>query len=167
MKKIIILLILILSVKCMSQTYEELQDIFFYTSKKLDAARDSIVALKRLDSIIVIQNIQLKKDSTIQKNDSIIQSSFEKQINILTEEIYKKDIKPTFEFRGFYLGLSSFYNVDSNIIKNTFWGSLKYDVTGTFKFNVLDRIDLSMVIGIPVRKENFFIKTNLEWRIFK
>jgi hypothetical protein len=167
MKKILILLNLIIAINCMSQTYEELQDIFFYTSKKLDATRDSLNALKSLDSVIVLQKKQLGKDSVILKNDSMILSSYEKQINILTEELYKKPEKPLFEFRGFYMGLSSFYNVDSNIVKNTFWESTKYDITGTFKFNIIDRIDLSLGVGIPVRKENFFIKTNLEWRIFK
>jgi|WetSurMetagenome_2_1015567.scaffolds.fasta_scaffold181988_1 hypothetical protein len=168
MKKIIIIiLVLIFSTKCMSQTYEELQDIFFYTSKKLDAARDSLNALKRLDSVIIIQKNQLVKDSVRQRNDSLISSSFEKQVNILTGELYKQSEKPAFEFRGFYVGLSSLYKVDSNIVKSTFWESLKYDITGTFKFNILDKIDLSIGIGIPIRKENFITKANIEWRIFK
>lgn len=167
MKKLIIFLNLLITINCMSQTYEELQDIFYYTSKKLDAARDSINTLKRLDSVIVIQKKQLQKDSSIFKNDSVLNANYKKQINILSEEIYKKDEQPAFQFRGFYVGISSFYGVDSNIFKNSVWNSLKYDITGTFKFNVLNRIDISCGIGLPMRKENLFIKANIDWRVFK
>jgi hypothetical protein len=167
MNKLIILLNLLFALNCMAQTYQELQDIFYFTSKKLDAARDSISALKRLDSVIQIQKKQLQKDSMIIANESVLNSNYQKQINILSEELYKKDEKPSFEFRGFYMGLSSFYCLDSNIIKYSVWENMKYNVTGTFKFNILDRIDFSCGIEIPLRKEKFFINTNLDWRIFK
>lgn len=167
MGKLIILFSLIFTVNCMSQTYEELQDIFYYTSSKLDAARDSINALKSLDSVVNLQKKQLAKDSVVLKNDSILYANYEKKVDILSEELYRKDIKPAFEFRGFYAGLSSMYIIDSNIVSTTVWNSLKYDLTGYFKFSLFDRIDLSCGLGIPVRKENIFLKTNIEWRIFK
>lgn len=167
MVKLIILFSLIFTTNCMSQTYEELQDVFYYTSAKLDAARDSINALKSLDSVINLQKKQLAKDSAVIKNDSILYANYERKVDILSEELYKKDITPQFEFRGFYAGLSSIYMLDSNIIKNTFWNTLKYDITGFLKFSLFDRLDLSCGFGIPVRKENIFLKTNIEWRIFK
>jgi hypothetical protein len=167
MKKLFILLNLFIVINCMSQTYEELQDIFYFTSKKLDAARDSLNALKNLDSVINIQKKQLAKDSVILKNDSVLYANYEKKVSILSEELYKRDVKPVFEFKGFFAGLSSSYLLDSNIIKNTIWNSLKYDLTGSLKFTFFDKIDLSCAIGIPVRKENIFLKTNIEWRIFK
>lgn len=167
MKKIIILLCVIITSNCFAQTYQELQDIFYFTSKKLDAARDSINSLKRLDSVILIQKKQLQKDSTIIANDSVLNSHYQKQINILSEELYEKEEKPSFEFRGFYLGLSPYCPLDSNIIKGSIWGNIKYDIAGTFKFNILNQLDFSFGLGFPIRKENPYLKANIEWRVFK
>jgi hypothetical protein len=167
MKKIIIFLNLIISINCMSQTYNELRDIFFFTSQKLDAARDSINTLKRLDSVILIQANQLKKDSAIIKNDSMLNLNYQKQIDILSDELYRKEEKSIFEFRGFYLGLSPFYVLDSNMVKSSIWNNLKYDITGTFKFNISNQLDLSCGLAFPLRSENPYIKANIEWRIFK
>jgi len=167
LRTVILIAILIFSKDCRSQTYEELQDIFYYTSKKLDAARDSLTAYKNLDSVVSIQKKQLLKDSLILKNDSILRTNFEKKISILTEKLSKKEEIPFFEFRGFYTGLSGAYTLDSTLISNTVWNNIKYDLTGVLKFTFLDRLDLTCGIGIPIRKENIFLKTNIEWRIFK
>lgn len=167
MKKLLIIFNLIIVLNCSAQTYQELQDIFYYTSKKLDAARDSLNALKRLDSVILIQKEQLRKDSMVIANNFVLSSNYEKQIDLLSDELYKKEEKPVFEFRGFYLGLSPYCVVDSSLIRNTIWSNLKYELTGLFKFNAFDKVDFSLGMGFPFKAENPYIKAQLEWRVFK
>jgi hypothetical protein len=148
-----------------SQTFDELQDIFYYTSKKLDAARDSVRILNQKaglqDSIISNQN-------KIIKNDSMININNEQVIKTLKEQLYKTDDENALiVFKGFYGGLTAAYAFnDEAITKQTIIEGTFYDLTGMFKFDLMNKAMISGGIGIPLRKEKFYLKIAVEYKLF-
>lgn len=161
--KIFVILILF-TVSSFGQTYEELQDIFFYTSKKLDEARDSI---RIMNQIKARQDIIIGNYKKVVITDSVQLHNCEQQVEILKIEATKIDMPPLITFRGFYTGVSVNYRFDSEIItQQTIIAGLKYDLTGSFKFEAIGRIDLTGQVYIPLRKESFGIKVNAEYKLF-
>lgn len=162
--KMIIVLLMFVSGSVYSQTYEELQDIFFYTSVKLDQARDSIEIMK---SIIHKQDSVIQNDKVIIRNDSLEIRNNEAAIEMLKGEVTKVELPPMVEWKGFYPGLSIAYPFnDSVLTKQTLLDGLRYDLTAAFKFSIIGRLDIAGIVGIPLRKEKFYIKLQTDWRVF-
>lgn len=166
MKTLLFLIMLCLTVYGQKEkpTYEELEDIFFYTSTKLDEARDSVSILKEINKK---QMQALQNSLKIQENDSIQLMNCEKQVEILKVEMTKLELPPVIEWKGFYPGISAAYPFnDSVLTKQTIIDGLMFDLTATFKFAVMKLIDVSALIGIPLRKEKFYIKLQTDYRLF-
>jgi hypothetical protein len=143
-----LLLFAVISEISVSQTYEELQDIFYFTSKKLDAARDSIGILELKTNV---QDSIINNQKRIISNDSLINTNNEQIINTLKEQ----------------LGLTASYSFnDPAITKQTIIEGTVYDLTGTFRFDVMDKGSLSGSVGIPLRNEKFYVKVCAEWKVF-
>lgn len=163
MKKLLIALLLI-SGTVFGQTYEELQDIFFYTSMKLDQARDSIEIMKK---IAYKQDSIINNDKKIRAGDSLELLNKDAAIELLKGEVTRVELPPMVEWKGFWPGLSVAYPFnDSVLTKQTVFDGLKYDITAAFKFAVMRVIDIAGIIGIPLRKEKFYIKLQTDWRVF-
>jgi len=163
MKKLLIGLLLI-SGTVFGQTFEELQDIFFYTSKKLDQARDSIEIMKK---IAYKQDSIINNDKKIIAGDSLEMLNKDAALEILKGEVARVELPPVIEWKGFYPGLSVAYPFnDSVLTKQTVFDGLKYDLTAAFKFSVIGRLDIAGIVGIPLRKEKFYIKLQTDWRVF-
>jgi hypothetical protein len=162
--KIIILFLLFVSI-CFSQATQEEKDVFFFTSKSLDAARDSISILKKINANLEAQNT--RKDSIIRK-DSVLLMVCNEGKTILMQELADVQVqeKPFIEFRGFFPGWSPSIGFDSNIFRNNIWSNLKHDITGMFKFSIKNKVDISAGVCIPLRREPIYLKANLEWRVF-
>ncbi len=148
-----------------SQTFEQLQDIFYYTSKKLDAARDSISILEKKTDL---QDSIINNQNRIIKNDSLVNDNNEQIIGTLKEQLFKGSQESGFiEFKGFYAGLTASYSFNDSIItKHTIIEGTAYDLTGIFKFDVMNKACISGGIGIPLRKDKFYIKISVEWKVF-
>lgn len=163
MKKLLIALLLI-SGTAFGQTFEELQDIFFYTSKKLDQARDSIEIMKKIASK---QDSIINNDKKIRAGDSLELLNKDAAIELLKSEVTKVELPPVVEWKGFWPGLSVAYPFnDSVLTKQTVFDGLQYDITAAFKFSVIGRLDIAGIVGIPLRKEKFYIKLQTDWRVF-
>jgi hypothetical protein len=160
-----LLLFAVISEISVSQTYEELQDIFYFTSKKLDAARDSIGILELKTNV---QDSIINNQKRIISNDSLINTNNEQIINTLKEQLYKGNEETGFiQFKGFYAGLTASYSFnDPAITKQTIIEGTVYDLTGTFRFDVMDKGSLSGSVGIPLRNEKFYVKVCAEWKVF-
>lgn len=162
--KMVIVLLILISTPVYSQTYEELQDIFFYTSKKLDEARDSI---KILNSIKARQDIIIVNHKKVLQKDSVLLMNCEQQVEVLKVEAAKIELPAVIKWKGLYPGLSIAYPFnDSVLTKQTFFDGLKYDLTASFKFEVIGKLDVSGIVGIPLRKEKFYIKIQTDWKVF-
>lgn len=149
-----------------SQTFDELQDIFYYTSKKLDAARDSVQILEKKTDV---QDSIINNQKRIIKNDSLVNANNEQIIVTLKEQLYYRSEKSAFiEFKGFYAGLTASYSFNDSVIsKHTIIEGTVYDLTGTFKFDIMNKACISGGIGIPLRKEKFYLKISVEYKLFE
>lgn len=133
-------------------------------------------ALNRLDYLEQKIIIDHNTDST-QKVDLVIVKADRDSLKLTLhdKEIFITSLKQSFSpvipslvtWRGFYMGIGVAYPFNDSIItQSTFFAGLKYDLTATFKFSVVDKFDISGQVGIPLRKEKIYLRANLEYRIF-
>ena len=151
MKSIITIFILFLTLTTHSQVDDS---VFYYTYAQLIASRDSVSILKQ---IIAQKDTVISKQKEIIKNDSLIQFNYDKIKPAQPE-------KSLIEWQGFYLGISTTYGIDSNVLHNTVLGNLRYAIYGTARVRI-GLVELWAGYEIPF-DDKLKIKIGAGYRIF-
>ena len=143
---------------------------------------DSAEVLQVLNDYEKLEYLE-KKDSLAEINDSLYRSQIAglkkvnenlQQINFnLEESIYMLKssmvtaIPPLIKWQGFFAGIGTMYEFDSNIIRSTITGKLKDGlfIYGSARITVLDKAELIGEAGIPFHGK-FYLRAKIGWKLF-
>jgi hypothetical protein len=143
--------------------YETTRDELYLTYLRLDSSR-SILNMQSKQ----IENFEKEisfKDSLI-TNLKLTSKNSETESGLLKNELLKKSETNMLEFKGFYAGITAFYRFEDSVLtRQTILGGMKYDLTGTVKFNVNGVLDIETGLSIPIRNEKFAIIIKADWKI--
>ena len=150
MKTLLIFLLTSLSV------YSQVPDsVFIYTFYQLQASRDSVKILKEKNALL--ENKIVPSLQEIIQRDSLQLSYYDK---LKTPAV--KD--PLFEWQGFYLGISTTYGIDSNVLHNTVLGNLRYAIYGTARLRI-GEVELWGGYEIPFN-DKLRLRAGIGYRLF-
>jgi len=105
------------------------------------------------------------------KDYQLLDSNYREQIRTLKElNLTRSQLTPAkpdkslFEWQGFYLGISTTYGIDSNVLHNTVLGNLRFAIYGTARVRI-GLVELWAGYEIPF-DDKLKIKIGAGYRIF-
>lgn len=147
-----------------AEEWQEVRDRFYITMLRLESS-EKVVKIqeeqienlqKRLgvkDTVINLQSLQLK--------------ARDEQIELFKQREARVELVPAIRWDGFHLGLSAQYNFEDEILtKETVLAGMRYDVTMAAKVVLFAKVSGTLMAGIPLRKDKFYLKMSAEYRIF-
>lgn len=117
--------------------------------------KDSVREVRDNDRETRIYNLQLE---LIDKNE---------QIEMFKHREAKVELLPLVKWDGLHLGVTAAYGFnDAIIIKQTVLEGMEYDLTLNARAVFWGKWTGGLGVGVPLRKEKFYIKGSVEYRLF-